>query len=130
MKLIEKVTAYKAIREMMKENWDFDFIFRLTRLMRSLEAEYALFCNEEMKLVATYGKKEENGKVALDQEGVFSFDDEEDMRQYQQKHKELEAVEMDTPAKISVHTPKKMRGDWLNAIEPFCIFLTEEQNHE
>ena len=130
MKLIEKVIAYKAIREMMKENWDFDFIFRLTRLMRSLEAEYACFCNEEMKLVAAYGKKEENGKVALDQEGVFSFHNEEDMAQYQQKHKELEAVKVDAPAKISLHTPEKMRGDWLNAIEPFCIFLTEEQNHE
>ncbi len=122
MKLIEKVVAYHALREIMKEDWDFAFIYPLMRLMRLLEGDYALFCNEEMKLVAAYGAKEENGKVALDADGVFSFADEESMECYQQKHKELKELKTDAPEPISLPVPNKMKGTWLAAIAPFCSF--------
>lgn len=125
MKLIEKVAAYKALREMMKEDWAFSFIYPLLGLMRDLEKDYTLFCNEEMKLVATCGAKEENGKVALDPEGVFSFADEKSMERYQQKHKELEAFETESPKKVSLPSPAKMKGEWLSAIAPFCSFREE-----
>ena len=125
MKLIEKVVAYKAIREMMKEDWDFNFIYRLTKLMTALEPDYTLFCNEEMKLVAAYGKKEENGKVALDGDGIFSFAGEGDMHRYQEKHRELEHLEVTAPARAEVKAPGQMRGEWLRAIGPFCDFYGE-----
>ncbi|HMM05267.1 MAG TPA: hypothetical protein PKD52_01120 [Clostridiales bacterium] len=127
MKLIEKVTAYKALGEIMKEDWDFAFIYPLMGLMRLLEGDYALFCNEEMKLVAAYGAKESNGKVALDADGVFSFADEESMNRYQQKHKELEALITDAPERISLPAPGKMKGAWLAAIAPFCSFQSFEE---
>lgn len=122
MKLIEKVIAYKALREIMEEDWDFAFIYPLMGLMRRLESDYTLFCNEEMKLVAAYGAKEENGKVALGADGVFTFADEESMNRYQQKHKELEEFETAAPALVSLPLPGKVKGTWLGAIEAFCSF--------
>lgn len=130
MKLIEKVVAYKALREMMKEDWDFSFIYPLMGLMRNLEGDYALFCKEEMKLVAAYGAKEDNGKVALDAEGVFSFADEESMEFYRQKHKELEAFVTKSPEKVLLPSPVKMKGEWLTAIAPFCSFQEEAMGNE
>lgn len=125
MKLIDKVVAYKALREMMKEDWDFAFIYPLMQLMRNLEGDYILFCNEEMKLVAAFGAKAEDGKVVLDSDGVFSFANEESMEHYQEKHKALGEQETDFSEKISIPAPVRMKGAWLQAIAPFCSFQKE-----
>jgi len=102
----------------------------LLGLMCNLEKDYTMFCNEEMKLVAACGAKEENGKVALDAEGVFSFADEESMERYQQKHKELEAFVTESPGKVSLPSPADMKGEWLAAIAPFCSFREEALNND
>ncbi len=124
MKLIEKVNAYKVLREMIKEEWPFEFAYKITQLMRFLEPEYQFFSEEEMKLVAAYGKKDEDGKIALDADGSFNFADEENMRTYLRRIKELKDTEMDVEdePRISVSPPGFIKGEWLAAIEPFFDF--------
>lgn len=129
MKLIDKVNAYKTLREMIKEEWPFGFAYKITQLMRFLEPEFQFFSEEEMKLVAAYGKKDEDGKVALDSDGSFAFASEEDMRTYLSRMKELKDTEMDVEEekKISVSPPGFIKGEWLAAIEPFFDFEYEEK---
>ena len=129
MKLIDKVNAYKTLREMIKEEWPFGFAYKITQLMRFLEPEFQFFSEEEMKLVAAYGKKDEDGKVALDGDGSFAFASEEDMRTYLSRMKELKETEMDVEEepKISVSPPGFIKGEWLAAIEPFFDFEYEEK---
>ena len=52
MTLADKVRAYRALSEMMAEEWEFSFIYPLIGLMGDLSADYEFFSREEMKLVS------------------------------------------------------------------------------
>ena len=129
MKLIEKVWAYRSLKEMMKENWDFAFIYPLVKLTPQLVGDYDFFCREERKLVLEYGKKEVDGSVTVAEDGSFFFADEAARCGYGKAHRELE--ELETPPLPSVSVPKaqRIRGDWLRAIAPFCTFQGDESDH-
>lgn len=130
MKLIEKVQAYRVLNEIMKENWSFSFIYPLVHLMREIKGDYDFFCREEMKLVARFGKKEADGTVLIDEKGCFCFPDEENQQKYQRCHFDLENTQaVDLPL-ISLPHPENMRGEWLNALLPFCSFEQEEKIDE
>lgn len=130
MKLIQKVRACRALAEMMKSDWEFSFIYPLIHLMEEMKTDYEFFCREEMKLVAKYGKKEEDGTVSIDEKGCFRFDDEENRLNYQQRHRVLEETEVPEKPRIPVPRPSNVRGEWLEALIPFCDFRQEEKDHE
>lgn len=129
MKLIECVNAYRALTEMMKEDWEFSFIYPLTHLMQKLAVDYDFFCREEMKLVALFGKKEDDGKVAVGENGAFCFADESSRKEYRQRHLALEEAEFPAEEPLVLATPPRIRGDWLRALLPFCDFQQEENHH-
>ena len=143
MKLIEKVWAYRSLKEMMKENWDFAFIYPLVKLTPQLVGDYDFFCREERKLVLEYGKKEVDGSVTVAEDGSFFFADEAARCGYGKAHRELEELEenvrrldqdlkeLETPPlpSVSVPKPQRIRGDWLRAIAPFCTFQGDESDH-
>lgn len=125
MKLIEKIYAYSAIGEMMREDWDFRFIYPLVCLMGDLSRDYEFFSLEERKLVAKYGKKEADGTVAVDGEGGFTFADIESATAYAEEHRCLEELEGEAPPRLQLVMPGRIRGQWLRALLPFCDFKEE-----
>lgn len=130
MKLIDKVLAYRAICEMMKEEWDFSFIYPLVCLMAELARDYDFFTLEEMKLVSRYGKKEADGTVAVDGGGSFSFATTEDAASYTAAHRKLEQLDTaNPPQKISLVCPDHIRGEWLRALLPLCEFQKAGDAH-
>ena len=129
MKLIEKVWAYRSLKEMMKENWDFAFIYPLVKLAPQLVGDYDFFCREERKLVLEYGKKEVDGSVTVAEDGSFFFADEAARCGYGKAHRELEELETPPLPSVSVPKPQRIRGDWLRAIAPFCTFQGDESDH-
>lgn len=130
MKLIDRVKAYKALQEMMQEEWDFDFAYKITSLMRDLEKDFRFFSDEEMKLVVAYGKKEENGKVAISPDHSFSFANEHDLKDYVAAYNELVNSDTDDMEKIILKQPVSIKGEWLLALEPFCIFEGDNKNND
>ena len=130
MKLIDKVLAYRAICEMMKEEWEFSFIYPLVCLMAELARDYDFFTVEEMKLVSRYGKKEADGTVAVDRGGCFSFVATEDAAAYSAAHRRLEQLDMTSPdQKLTLVCPDHIRGEWLRALLPFCDFQKAGDAH-
>jgi len=129
MKLIEKVLAYRAICEMMKEEWEFSFIYPLVCLMAELARDYEFFTLEEMKLVSRYGKKEADGTVAVDHSGSFSFADTDDASAYAAAHRKLEQLDTAAPQKIPLVCPDHIRGEWLRALLPLCDFQKAGDAH-
>ena len=129
MKLIEKVWAYRSLKEMMKENWDFAFIYPLVKLTPQLVGDYDFFCREERKLVLEYGKKEVDGSVTVAEDGSFFFADEAARCGYGKAHRELEELETPPLPSVLVPKPQRIRGDWLRAIAPFCTFQGDESDH-
>ncbi|MGM9567979.1 MAG: hypothetical protein ACI3W6_07365 [Clostridia bacterium] len=130
MKLLQTVKAYRALAEMMKSDWDFSFIYPLVHLMREMKTDYEFFCREEMKLVARFGKKEDDGTVSIDEKGCFRFSDEDSRLEYQRCHRALEETEVADKPLISVPRPSNVRGEWLEALIPFCDFRQEETDYE
>lgn len=122
MKLIDKVLAYRAICEMMKEEWDFSFIYPLVCLMADLVRDYDFFTIEEMKLVSRFGKKEADGTVAVDGGGSFAFASAADAAAYTAEHRKLEQLATEAPQKIALECPDHIRGEWLRALLPLCDF--------
>lgn len=129
MKLIEKVQAYRSLKEMMKENWDFAFIYPLVGLAPQLTDDYDFFCREERKLVLQYGKRDADGSVTVAEDGSFFFADDAARRGYGKAHRELEELETPPVSAVSVPKPQRIRGEWLKAIAPFCTFKGDESDH-
>lgn len=129
MKLVERVRAYRAINEMMAEEWDFGFIYPLVKLMAELSADYEFFSREEMKLVSRFGKKEEDGTVVIDAQGGFLFENNACAEDYARCHRELEGLEAVETEKISLICPSLIKGEWLKALLPFCVFEGREGDH-
>ncbi|MGI5874043.1 MAG: hypothetical protein ACOX8R_05215 [Bacillota bacterium] len=126
MRLLDKVRAYKALDEMMEEEWDFDFIYPLTKLMLALAPDYRFFCREEMKLVAKWGKKGENGGVAIAADGSFDFADADHREGYEREHRRLENIASEGElSPLLPPLPQRIRGKWLKALLPFCRFEAE-----
>lgn len=126
MTLAEKVRAYRALNEMMAEEWEFPFIYPLIGLMRELSADYEFFSREEMKLVSRYGKKEEDGTVTIDGRGGFTFADAASAAEFKEKHRELSELSSAEVEKAELKMPPHIKGEWLRALLPFCRFVGEE----
>ena len=126
MTLADKVRAYRALSEMMAEEWEFSFIYPLIGLMGDLSADYEFFSREEMKLVSRYGKKEEDGTVAIDGNGGFDFADAASAAGFSEKHRELSELTTADPQKTVLKMPPHIKGEWLRALMPFCRFVGEE----
>lgn len=129
MQLIEKVQAYRTICRMMTEEWDFSFIYPLVCLLADLAPDYEYFSGEEMKLVALYGKKEDDGTVVLDAAGRFNFADTASAAAYEAAHRGLCATDTAPLPKRKLACPDHIRGQWLNALLPFCEFQKAGDPH-
>ena len=133
MKLTDAVGAYRALAQMMKEAWDFDFIYPLLQLWRELRTDYEFFCNEEIRLVTVYGKKNGEGKVEIAADGSFAFADATAAEAYRQAHEELGQRDIGEKQKITLAPPACIRGEWVAALAPYCDFKKKEgalKNHE
>lgn len=129
MKLIDKVRAYRSICEMMREEWEFSFIYPLVCLMADLARDYEFFSREEMKLVSRYGKKDDDGTVAVDALGSFTFADTAAAEAYAAAHRDLEELDTAEMAPLSLVRPDHIRGEWLRALLPFCTFEKAGDDH-
>lgn len=130
MQLIQKVYAYRAICEMMREEWEFDFIYPLICRMGDLARDYEFFSLEERKLVAKYGKKEADGRVSLDSEGGFTFADAEAAKSYAEEHRHLEELECEDFPMLHITMPPRIRGEWLRALLPLCDFPEKKEGDD
>lgn len=122
MTLMDAVGAYRALAQMMKESWNFEFIYPLLKLWRELETDYEYFCGEEIKLVSAYGKKNAEGKVAVAADGSFDFPNLEAGEKYRAAHLELGQRKIPDRPKLSLTPPCFIRGEWVAALAPFCDF--------
>lgn len=130
MQLIQKVYAYRAICEMMREDWEFDFIYPLVCRMGELARDYEFFSLEERKLVAKYGKKEADGTVSVDSEGGFTFADAEAAAAYGEAHRRLEELEREDSPALRLTMPRRIRGEWLRALLPLCDFPEKKEGDD
>lgn len=128
MTLEKALSYYKALTELSQIELDYTSAYALVRLKKKLKGHIDFFTEEEMKLVQTYGKKNECGIVEWNEDGTFYFEDAAQAQEYSQKRKELGDVELDdTVDEVSIVPPKKMRPTLIEALDGLVTFEGAER---
>lgn len=112
--------------ELMDQELDYKSAYTLVSLKQQMKPHIDFFLEEEMKLVQTYGRKNDEGIVAWDGNGQFQFPDADTAALYNTKHKELECLEV-TPeiTPVIIKAPAKIRAAIIEAVDGVIIFEGE-----
>ncbi len=126
MQLYQALKAYQALTELMDQELDYKSAYTLVSLKQKMKPHIDFFLNEEMKLVQTYGRKNEEGMVEWDGNGQFQFQDADTAALYNAKHKELECLKV-TPEiePVIIKAPAKIRAAIIEAVDGLINFEEE-----
>ena len=116
MKLIQCITAYLALAQLMRTEWDFAAAHSLLLLKRALQPHVDFYRQEEWKLVERYGKKNEKGMVPLEKNGQFPFEKTEYAQLFRAEKNKLNAVAVEGLGVYTIHAPKKIKPALLEAM--------------
>lgn len=123
MKLITAVNAFLAAQELAGETLPWAFALAVARVKKACESDMTFFSQQEMKLVDTYARKDENGNPLISPEGRFQFQDAQGKAGYDAARKLLMDTEIDPPmSPLDTVPPESIRPEWILALEPFLTF--------
>lgn len=122
MLLIQCVTAYTAVLQLMDAECEYKTAHALLMLKRALQPHVDFFSAKEMELVDAYAVKNEKGKVAMT-EGKFQLADAYAASNFKAAKDELCGLEIELDWKIrKVAPPKQIRPVHLEALEGLLEF--------
>lgn len=94
--LSDVVNSSETFSKLMQQSFKGSLAFKIARLARELDKEMQTFNNEKMKIITKYGKKDENGQLAIDDNGNVRFD----QNQINELNEEFNSL-MDTELEIN-----------------------------
>ena len=100
MILLQAVTAYIAIQQLMEREMDYESAHALLVTKNRLKEHAEFYLREEQKLAQTYGERDKEGRVVFDERGRFRMADEAAAQEYARKRAELAARPAEDPAYI------------------------------
>lgn len=111
MKLKAIIEAKDAIIRLTEKRFtDYKKLREIVRLRKSVEAEYEFYCEQEKKLVDTYGEKSDKGTPAFLPDGRLKLKDLETKAAFEAEIKKLQETEVDNFVVITIR-----EGDFLSA---------------
>lgn len=99
MNYLKIVKSMSALQEIIQMRLPYAKAKGVYKIYKNFEDEYKFFVQEEIKLVNTFGAKDEQGKPIVYKNGTVKFDDIESKNQYEAKLSELGALESDIQVK-------------------------------
>lgn len=127
MLLLQAVTAYLAVTQMIQSEWEYDLAYALVLLKKELQPHVDFYGAEELKLAEEFGKKDENGKVIYQNGASFECVDAQAGREYNKKRNELGALEIEFAWKCrKVKAPKTIKATYLEALYGLIEFEMQE----
>lgn len=94
MLLIQCVTAYVVLRELMEKEYDYKTAYAIVTLARKLKPHVEFYSAEEVKLIERFAVKDEKNKVILEGNS-WKLKDPADAEEYRASILALGAVEVD-----------------------------------
>lgn len=124
MILLQCVTAYVAVQQMMEKEWDYQAAYGLLQLKQKLQSHVDFYAREEMELVRICGIKDGEGHVDIREDGKFDFVSAAAAANFAQRRRELGAVEV-TPDwdVVRISRPEKIKPAQLEALAGFVEFI-------
>ena len=127
MKLIDIVSAYMAVTQLMDLDFGYRDAYALVMLKNELQPQAEFFAEKERQLMEEYGDKGEDGAVKPDAGGKFGISDPARLAEYSRKRGELYALDTDTVfSRRKMTAPKTIRPAQLAALMPFMDFKEAE----
>lgn len=127
MYLMQCVTAYGAVLELEKREWDYKTAHALVTLKRRLQPQVDFFTKEELKLAREYAKLDEKGNVILTERGTFPFREPGMAQEYARRRTELGLVEVQEAYEpLRVPVPGSITPAHLEALDGFLTFQETE----
>lgn len=126
MILLQAAAAYMAACQMMNTEMEYETAYAVATLKRRMQPHAAFYMEEERKLALKHGKKEEGGKVAVDQTGGFEFASNEDAEAFAKAKRALGRIEVQEPlGMLTAPRPERIRPAQLEALRGFIVFEEE-----
>ncbi len=123
MLILKAVTAYTAAMQLMEQEVDYKTAHALVLLKSRLQPHVNYYAQEEMKLAQAYGKKDENGRIDMNDSGRFTLESPEAAEEYNRKKMELAQVDIQEEwEKIKCPCPEKIKPAVLEALQDFIEF--------
>lgn len=122
MKLYDCVKAYIALSELMTRKYKSSVSYSLYKVKSEIESDYRYFSERESELVEKYGKKDNFGKIALDENGKFEFISPEAKEAFDKERAELFDTEINEITPIKCSLPDEIEGRYIEALSPFAEF--------
>jgi len=140
MQLIDIIKVYNTVCGMSCYSWPYDLALAISALKREIHDEVEFFIMEESRLVLEYADRDEHGniRVSVDEHGnlqkfgsgdlaSFTFKDPSQRAEYEQSREKLCTLEAGKNITVRrVAAPPEIRPDWLEALEGFIEFITED----
>ena len=122
MILMECVTAYMAVQELMEQPFPYKAAHELMMLKRKMQPHVEFFAREEMKLVEEFAQHE-NGKILWTDKGAFRFAAGKDPREYASRRENLSSTDIGwIYERIKIPFPASIKPAQLEALEKFIEF--------
>lgn len=127
MKLINCVTAYKALCELSNEPLDITSAHTVVMAKREISPHVEFFTDKERELMEKYGNRDENGELLVD--GSKFEIQATRYNEYIRERMELADVEVEiTPRKLK-RAPAAIKPATLEALEGFIEFPLEDEGN-
>ena len=122
MLLIQCVTAYVVLRELMNKEFDYKTSYAIVTLTRKLKPHVEFYAREENKLIDKYAAKDENGRVKYKGK-TWTIENPTMYEQYRSEINSLGAVEVEEFGEpIKVPSTPPIKPAHLDALYGFMEF--------
>lgn len=96
VKALDVLNSIDAMKSLMTAPVKSNVAYRIARLAREIDNEYKTFDEARINLIKKYGKKDENGELAVNEDGQWTVESEN----IQEFNKEFEELS-NTPLQIN-----------------------------
>lgn len=123
MLILKAVAAYMAAMQLMEQELDYKTAHALVLLKSRLQPHVDYYSHEEMKLAQAYGRKDEDGRLDMNDAGRFTLESPEAAEEFNRKKLELAQVEIQEEwEKLRVPQPERIKPAVLEALQDFLEF--------
>lgn len=123
MTLEKCVQAYKAVEQLMGEEFDYKSALALFNLKKDLQNAVDFYASEELKLIEELASRDEGGEIKLNSVGQIIFPDTDKAQAFRARRDELGKTDYPDLGIREVKAPAKIRPSLLYALSGFITFV-------